>query len=233
MARGSVSQQSISWGKAFSWLFTELWYKMFCIPLSGVGTEELLLLKCTNSCKLLIQIAESCCKCNQTFQKKNLGYRCESAATAPRARTGLKDNCPEGHGQAGWGLSCVLGMLHQGPSLSLGYRTKPPAQSHPPDGGGSNMKVLDLFVEPGEAGIDLGSSKQQAGALETTLINPGLQRNLTNFEKCWMSATLGIVPKGSGPKSCESTTASPGLCSRRQPGNLDGFSPCFAEVDGQ
>lgn len=60
LAHGGVSQQSISWGKAFSWLFTELWYKMFCIPLSGVGTEELLLPKCTNSCKLFIQIAESC-----------------------------------------------------------------------------------------------------------------------------------------------------------------------------
>lgn len=56
------------------------------------------------------------------------------------------------------------------------------------------MKAFDLFIVPGQAGIYLGSSKQQAGAFETTLINSGLQINLTNFEeKCWMSATLGIV----------------------------------------
>lgn len=65
------------------------------------------------------------------------------------------------------------------------------------------MKTFDLFIVPGQAGIYLGSSKQQAGAFETTLINSGLQINLTNFEeKCWMSATLRIVSKGFGPKSC-------------------------------
>lgn len=65
------------------------------------------------------------------------------------------------------------------------------------------MKAFDLFIVPGQAGICPGSSKQQAGALETTLLNSGLQIKLTNVEeKCWMSATLGIVSKGFGPRSC-------------------------------
>lgn len=65
------------------------------------------------------------------------------------------------------------------------------------------MKVFDLFIVPGQAGISLGSSKQGAGVLETTLINSGSQISLTGFgEKCWMSATLGRVSKGLGPESC-------------------------------
>lgn len=43
-ACGSVSQQSVSCGNAFSWLFTVLWYKTILYSTVRSG-EELLLLK--------------------------------------------------------------------------------------------------------------------------------------------------------------------------------------------
>lgn len=64
-------------------------------------------------------------------------------------------------------------------------------------------KALEHFLEPEGSGTCLGSSKQCAGALKTTLTNFGFKRNLTDFEEeeCWMSATLEIVQEGLGPRS--------------------------------